>query len=107
VREAGNPRKESAVRIPLRVLIVEDLPEQAEIVAHELTERLLDSQPAVHLETSVASAIASVDQIAADPPAGAPEDTGPEMILLVLDEDPLRLVICETLEEAPDPLESG
>jgi CheY-like chemotaxis protein len=40
-----------------------------------------------------------VDRIVADPPAGAPEDTGPETILLVLDEDPLRLVICETLEE--------
>jgi CheY-like chemotaxis protein len=68
-------------------------------ISREVTERLPDSQPAAHLETSVESAIASLDQIAADPPAGAPEDTGPETVLLVLDEDPLRLVICETLQE--------
>lgn len=30
-------RKQSAFRVPLRLLVVEDLPEQAEIVAHELT----------------------------------------------------------------------
>jgi len=68
-------------------------------ISREVTERLPNSPPAVPLDTSAEWAMPSADRAAADPPTEALEGTGPKTILLVLDEDPLRSVIRETLEE--------
>jgi PAS domain S-box-containing protein len=68
-------------------------------IARDVTESLAGLQPVDPPDASVEPAEPSTDGVAADPPTGAPKDTGPRTILLVMDDPSLRSAIRETLEE--------
>lgn len=68
-------------------------------ISREVGDRLPHRPPVARPDTGVEAAGPPADGVAADPPMGAPEDTGPRTVLLVLADDLLRSTICETLEE--------
>jgi PAS domain S-box-containing protein len=67
-------------------------------VSREITERI-PATPTVHSAAGAERRMASADEVAAAPPKAARDETGSETILLVVEEDPLRSAIRETLEE--------
>jgi PAS domain S-box-containing protein len=68
-------------------------------ISRDVTERLRNVSPEARLETIVPPPIRSAGRAEASSSKHAPKQAGPETILLIEDEDSLRSVILETLEE--------